>query len=89
MIRLYFIVGILLILTGCADKVDVFTATTMEPVGFWYGYWHGFIVVWSFIGSLFIDDIAIYATYNSGSWYDFGFVCAIITLILGYEANSD
>jgi len=89
MIRFYVIIGILLMLTGCADKVDLYTASTMEPVGFWYGYWHGFIVVWSFIGSLFVDDIAIYATYNNGVWYDFGFVCAIITLILGYEANSD
>jgi len=76
-------------LTGCADKVDLFTASTMEPVGFLHGFWHGFIILWSFISSLFSDNIAIYATYNNGAWYDFGFVSAIITLILGYEANDD
>jgi hypothetical protein len=27
-----------------------------------------------FIGSLIWDDVAVYATNNNGTWYDFGFV---------------
>ena len=32
------------------------------------------MIIWfSFIGSLFDSDIAIYATNNNGGWYNFGF----------------
>ncbi len=44
-----------------------------DPPGFWMGLVHGFIIVFSFIGSLF-RDVRIYAFPNSGVWYDFGFV---------------
>jgi len=80
MIRLYLILGLLFVLTGCADSVDHITAASIEPVGFLHGLWHGVIIIWSFVSSLFIDDVAIYATYNNGAWYDFGFVTGIITL---------
>ncbi len=89
MIRMYFIVGTILMLWGCADSVDYQNVASMEPVGFWYGLWHGFIIIWSFVGSLISDDIAIYTAYNNGGWYDLGFVCGIITLILVYAANDD
>jgi hypothetical protein len=26
------------------------------------------------VASLFLDDVALYAINNNGSWYDFGFV---------------
>jgi len=89
MIRIYFIIAVALMLTGCADKVDLFTASTMEPVGFFYGLWHGFIIIWAFIGSLLFDSVAVYATYNNGRMYDFGFVAGILILILGYDNASD
>jgi hypothetical protein len=63
----------LLLLSGCANGVHVTTTPYMEPVGFWWGLLHGVIVPFSFIGSLFSEDIAIYAVYNNGGWYDFGF----------------
>ena len=62
--------------TGCADAVNVnecITATD-HVYGFWGGTWHGLISFWSFIGSLFDADIAIYAVSNNGTWYNFGFV---------------
>jgi hypothetical protein len=46
-------------------------------VGFWYGLWHGFILPISWICSLFMDEVAIYAVYNNGGWYDFGFVLGV------------
>jgi hypothetical protein len=31
----------------------------------------------SFIGSLFFDDITIYAVNNNGGWYNFGFLLSV------------
>ena len=77
--RLVTVLIILLImtLTGCADTVTFQQATTVNPVGFWHGLWHGMILPFSWIGSLISDDIAIYAIYNNGGWYDFGFLIGV------------
>jgi hypothetical protein len=69
-----FLGGFILLLSSCADTVTLKEAANREPVGFWYGLWHGFILLISFIVSLFDPDVAIYATYNNGGWYDFGFL---------------
>lgn len=66
-----------LFITGCADSVSFEQAESMNPIGFLYGLWHGVIIIFSFIGSLFSDDIAVYAIYNNGGWYDFGFLLGI------------
>ena len=71
---LMFILLSLLLLTGCADDVSFLKASEMLPVGFWYGLWHGNILPISWFISLFDNTVAIYAIYNSGGWYDFGFV---------------
>lgn len=44
-----------------------------DPPGFFMGLIHGFIILFSFLGSLF-TDIRIYAFPNSGGWYDFGYL---------------
>jgi len=59
---------------SCADVVNIDVCRVSEPYGFWNGLWHGFISPISFFGSLFSDDIAMYAVNNNGGWYDFGFV---------------
>jgi len=67
-----------LLFTGCADvSPHVTDCITSNPYGFLSGLWHGMIVPFSWIGSLFSDDIAIYAYNNNGGWYDFGFVLGI------------
>jgi hypothetical protein len=43
---------------------------------------HGFISLFSLIGSIFWD-IRIYAFPNSGGWYDFGFVLGAMTFFGG------
>ncbi len=63
-----------MLLTGCADVTVVKECITDTPYGFWGGLWHGIIAPFSFFGSLFSDDIAIYAVNNNGGWYDFGFM---------------
>lgn len=71
--KFLFIAVLLLLTTGCADSVSFASAESMVPVGFWYGLWHGWIFAISFICSIFMDDVAVYAIYNNGVWYDFGF----------------
>jgi len=63
-------------LTGCADAVSLTQAIDINPVGFWFGLWHGITFPFSFVGSLF-TDISIYAIYNNGGWYDFGFFLGV------------
>jgi len=69
-------VAMTIVLTGCADvsHVQDCLPVTEHTYGFWGGVWHGMITWFSFIGSLFSDDIAVYAVNNNGGWYDFGFV---------------
>ena len=66
-----------MILTGCADTVTPDQIASIEPVGFWYGLWHGFILPIAWIVSLFSESTAIYAVYNNGGWYDFGFIMGV------------
>ena len=63
-----------LLLTSCADTVTATMTPNLDPVGFWYGLWHGAILPFAWVGSLFSSDISVYALYNNGGWYDFGFV---------------
>lgn len=69
-------IGLLLSVTGCADvsHVQECLDTSEYTYGFWHGVWHGMISQFSFVGSLFSDNIAIYAINNNGNWYNFGFV---------------
>ena len=64
----------IIIFTGCAQAIPIEECLEVAPYGFFGGLWHGFIAPFSFIVSLFMDDVALYAVNNSGSWYDFGFV---------------
>lgn len=68
------IIIVTILLAGCADVANIEKCLDAEPYGFWSGLWHGWISGISFIGSLFSDDIAIYAVNNNGGWYDFGFI---------------
>lgn len=75
-----FAAGTALLLAGCADHVTLAEAAALEPVGFWYGLWHGMILPIAWVISLFDQDVAIYAVYNSGGWYDFGFVLGVMLI---------
>lgn len=69
-----YVVLVVVLFTSCADVTNIQSCVTVEPYGFLGGLWHGLIAPFSFIGSLFSDNIAIYAVNNTGGWYDFGFV---------------
>ena len=91
--RLFFVstvvLGILL-LAGCAAgpnlTVDVPDADG-DSAGFWMGLWHGLIACVTFVISLFTDKVNVYEVYNSGNWYDFGFMLGI-SIIFGGGART-
>ena len=68
------LLAITFLFIGCADVAIMDKCATDNPYTFWGGLWHGIIAPFSFIGSLFMEDVAMYALNNNGSWYDFGFV---------------
>ncbi|QIG54017.1 hypothetical protein G6N82_07500 [Altererythrobacter sp. BO-6] len=72
--------ALVVLLSACASQIDAGVAKEAGSPGFWWGLWHGFIFPWSFIGSLFDPDIAVYAVPNTGGWYDFGFFLGITVL---------
>ena len=73
---LFFGLMAILTLSGCAHSPNVQACIPVGEhiYGFWGGAWHGFIMSFSFIGSLFSNNIVVYAVNNNGGWYDFGFV---------------
>ena len=73
-----------LILSACAHQPR---PIAFEPPGFFSGLWHGFIIIFSLIGSIF-SDIRIYAFPNSGGWYDFGFVLGSCAFLGGACASQ-
>ena len=71
---------ILLSLAACAAGPNdlINTAGTHAVAGFWKGLWHGFISLFTFIFSLFKDNVNIYEVHNNGGWYNFGFILGIM-----------
>lgn len=79
-----FLITALIIFTACATQpID----NAADPPGFLYGLFHGFIILFSFIASLF-TDYEIYAFPNTGGWYDFGFLIGVMMFWGGGGASS-
>ena len=72
-----------LLCTSCAEVTNVQQCLPGDPYGFWGGLWHGLIAPISFIGSLFSDNIAVWAVNNNGAWYSLGFLIGIGGLFRG------
>jgi hypothetical protein len=45
-----------------------------KPANFWAGFWHGLIIVITFIVSLFTNTVKIYEANNCGWAYNLGFI---------------
>ena len=78
------LVALVLFMAGCATQSMNEIA---NPPGFFKGMLHGFILLFSFIASLF-TDYEIYAFPNSGGWYDFGFLLGILFFFGGGGAGA-
>lgn len=59
-----------------------------EIAGFWQGLWHGFISPFTFIISLFSENLAVYEVHNNGNWYVFGFLMGASIIFGGSGRGS-
>ena len=70
--------------SSCAQvQPQITECITGHQYGFWGGLWHGFIAPFSFVVSLFNDNIAVWAINNNGGWYTFGFLVGVGSLFGG------
>jgi hypothetical protein len=58
-----------------------------NPPGFFSGLFHGFIILFSLIGSIFMD-IRVYAFPNSGFFYDLGFFIGAAAFLVGAGSSA-
>ena len=72
------------ILTSCATQPS---GGIYDLPGFFSGLLHGFLIFFSFIGSIF-TDFRIYAYPNSGGWYDFGYLIGASMFLGGGGASA-
>lgn len=74
-IKLFYILLISsIVFSGCAEKIEVAFPNNAYEYGFFSGLWHGFIAPFSLIGMLFDSSIAVFASKNSGFFYNLGFL---------------
>jgi hypothetical protein len=71
---IFFILVLLVVLSGCAKSEAVDQCLSGNTYGFIGGLWHGFIAPFDFIGMLFNDKITMYAQNNNGGLYALGFL---------------
>jgi hypothetical protein len=80
--QLALIVGVVLVallLTSCAPGSNPAAGQGASIAGFWQGLWHGFILLFTFIVSLFNHNVGIYEVHNNGGWYNFGYLLGVMT----------
>jgi hypothetical protein len=80
----------LLFVAGCAAGPNELAGSPDEEgkvAGFWHGLWHGFIALFTFVISLFTDNVRIYDVHNSGNWYNLGFLLGIM-IFFGGSGNG-
>jgi len=76
---------LLLALSACAPGANEMEDTENaegDIAGFWQGVWHGIIVPFTFVVSLFNEKVSIYEVFNNGGWYDLGFAIGA-SIIMG------
>jgi hypothetical protein len=81
--------GAVVLLSSCAadPNPEVGTGGPDAP-GFLTGLWHGLIIFFTFVISLFTDKVSVYEVANDGNWYDFGFVLGAMIALGGGGAGA-
>lgn len=62
------------LVAACAPTANPLASQGEDIAGFWLGLWHGFIALFTFIVSLFKENVGVYEVRNNGGWYDLGFL---------------
>jgi len=73
-------------LTSCTAGKNGFTNVKDKDgniAGFFMGFWHGLISIFTLIISFFTDKVTIYEVHNSGILYNLGFLLGAGTLTGG------
>jgi hypothetical protein len=86
MLKIIAFVVLILLVVSCTAGVNQMEDKPDKDgkiAGFWRGLWNGFIILFSFIISLFNDNVTIYEVHNSGGWYNFGFLLGIMCFFGG------
>jgi hypothetical protein len=78
------VIAMALVVASCATQP---TPEAYDPPGFFSGLLHGFLILFSFIGSLF-TNVRIYNYPNSGGWYDFGYLIGASMFLGGSGAST-
>ncbi|MGE5393750.1 MAG: hypothetical protein ACM3P1_03345 [Candidatus Saccharibacteria bacterium] len=73
----FFVLITLFLFSSCAEVQHIDACKTGHVYGFWGGLWHGIIAPFSFVISLFNDNVAVWAVNNNGGWYNFGFLIGV------------
>ena len=71
-----------------SERVEVVEEHRDEPAGFWKGLWHGIVLPFAFVGKMFNGDIGLYETYNTGNWYNFGFIFGLSVWVGGSSTSK-
>lgn len=82
------IILVVLFLVSCTPGPNQLTATPgveSDVAGFWLGLWHGFIALFTFIVSLFNDNVSMYEVNNSGKLYNLGYLLGVMIFFSGGE----
>jgi hypothetical protein len=83
------ILFVIIIFSSCAEvEPRAHECVTGHTYGFFGGLWHGIVAPFAFIGSLFDNDIAVWAANNNDGWYTFGFLLGIGALTGGSAKAS-
>lgn len=88
LLPVFMILLALILFSSCADVQQIEACKTGHTYGFWGGLWHGIVAPVAFVGSLFSDDIAVWAVNNNGGWYTFGFLVGVGGLGFGGSKAS-
>jgi hypothetical protein len=73
------------LLQSCATQPA--PGDVVTPPGFLWGLLHGFLILFTFIASIF-TDYRIYAFPNAGGWYDFGYLLGAMMFLGGGGAGA-
>lgn len=70
-----------LLIAACAPGANPLAGDAVadaSPAGFLLGLWHGFIIVITFVVSLFSDSVGVYEVHNTGWTYDLGYLFGLM-----------
>ena len=69
-------------------RLEIVESKRTKPAGFWEGLWHGTVSPFAFVYIIFGGDVGVYETYNTGNWYNFGFLIGTGAILAGGSSSS-